>query len=268
MDEKEKKEKKAIKKEAEEEKTKDIKKTSKELEEKRKAILEKAKKLAEITSDVKKIEKDSLELSRLAEEDLKGVKTDNLIVPLEDYVKSGLYIGTKVITPDMKAYVFKRRKDGLAIINTKLADERLRMAASMLSRYEPDKIIVACKREAGWNAAKLFSKLTGIKVFTKKYPAGVITNTKLPEFFNPEVALIVDPWIDKNLLLDASKINIPIISLCDTNNITNGIDLVIPSNNKSNKSIGLVFWVLAREYIKSRGINSKLPPLKEFMGIK
>jgi len=241
------------------------------LEDKKKALIEKAKKLAEGIVPVggRGLTKESVEASKIADEDLKGLKMDNMMVPLEDYVKSGIYLGTKVITPDMKPYVFKRRaKDGLAIINTKIADDKLKVAAAMLSEYAPDKIVVACKREAGWKALETFSKTTGIRTFTKKYPAGIITNTKLPEFFEPELAVIVDPWLDKNLLADSTIINVPVISLCDTNNLTSNIDMIVPCNNKSNKSIGLVFMILAKEYLRARGIAGKVPDLKEFTGEK
>lgn len=240
------------------------------LDEKKKALLEKAKKLAEGIVPVggRGLTKESVEASKIADEEFKGLKTDNMLIPLEDYVKSGIYLGTKVITPDMKPYVFKRRNDGLAIINTKMADEKIKVAAAMLAEYAPEKIVVACKREAGWQAMQTFSKVTGIRVFTKKYPAGIITNTRLPVFFEPELAVIVDPWLDKNLLYDSTLINIPIISLCDTNNLTSNIDLIVPCNNKSNKSIGLVFWILAKEYLKLKGMDSKVPDIKEFTGEK
>ena len=138
------------------EKTEEVKEETKEtsLEDKKKALLEKAKKLAEGIVPVggRGLTKESVEASKIADEEFKGLKTDNMLIPLEDYVKSGIYLGTKVITPDMKPYVFKRRADGLAIINTKMADEKIRLAAAFLSEYAPEKIVVACKREAGWRA--------------------------------------------------------------------------------------------------------------------
>ncbi|MBU2523446.1 MAG: 30S ribosomal protein S2 [Nanoarchaeota archaeon] len=267
-----KEEKKKTSKKKTEKKREEVKEVKKELslEEKKKAIIEKAKKLAEGIVPVggRGLTKESVEASKIADEEFKGLKTDNMLIPLEDYVKSGIYLGTKVITPDMKPYVFKRRNDGLAIINTKMADEKIRVAAAFLAEYSPEKIVVACKREAGWQAMQTFSKVTGIRVFTKKYPSGIITNTKLPVFFEPELAVIVDPWLDKNLLYDSTLINIPVVSLCDTNNLTSNIDLIIPCNNKSNKSIGLVFWVLAREYLKLKGMDAKVPGIKEFTGEK
>ena len=196
----------------------------------------------------------------------KKKKTVDLLIPVEDYIKYSSYLGTKVITAHMQKYVYRRRADGLAIFNTTLTDQKLRAAISLLSQYKPEDIVICCKRRAGWNSLELLSKLTGIRVFTKKYPAGIITNPNLAEFFEPKLMFIIDPWLDKNPLIDAGHINIPVISICDTNNITSYADFIIPANNKSNKSIGLLFWIIAREYCKARGIEVKMPSIEDFIG--
>lgn len=235
-----------------------------DLEEKKKKIAEKAKQLAK---DLQKEEdKKAIVRAGVKEEDIALESSDNMLISLEDYVKSGIYLGTKVITTDMRPYVFKRRTDGLAIINTKRVDEKMRQAISFISKYAPEEIIAVCKREAGWNALKAFGKATGIKVFTKKYPAGVITNPKLEVFFEPSLVMVTDPWLDKNPIADANQINVPLVSICDTNNLTSSVDMVIPGNNKSNKSIGLIYWLLARGYVKERKLKNKVPELKEFVG--
>ena len=66
--------------------------------------------------------------------------------------------------------------------------------------------------------------------------------------------IVVDPWPDKNAIMDAVKVGIPVIALCDTNNDANFIDMVVPCNNKGKKSLGLFFWVLSREYLKAKGL--------------
>jgi small subunit ribosomal protein S2 len=193
-----------------------------------------------------------------------GTKTEkkkeepNLLVPLEDYIRCSVHIGTRVITPTMKQYVYRRKADGLAVINTSMIDEKIRTAASFISQYSPEDIIIVCKREAGWNAVIKFSEITGIRSFTKKYPAGIITNPKLDDFFEPKLLIIIDPWVDKNALNDAVKIHIPIMGLCDTNNNTNYIDVVAPCNNKTKKSIGLVLYLLAKLYCKAKRIKTKI----------
>ncbi|MEM3112989.1 MAG: 30S ribosomal protein S2 [Candidatus Pacearchaeota archaeon] len=218
-------------------------------------LKEKAKKLAEGIEEV--------ETEKIKEELEKKIE---LLVPLEDYVKTGIHLGTKVITPDMKKYVYRRRADSIGVLNTTLIDEKIKNAIDFLSKYYPEEIILVCKREAGWSAANLLSEVTGIKVFTKKYPAGMMTNIELDSFFEPEVVIVCDPWIDKNALSDAIKTHKKIVMLADTNNFTTNADLVIPCNNKGAKSLGLVFYLLARGYLEKRKIKTKIPSMYDFIG--
>lgn len=98
--------------------------------------------------------------------------------------------------------------------------KKLREAIKLLNKFKPNDIIVTCKRDAGHNAVKKFGELTGIRVFPRKYPAGIITNIKLPTFFETGGMFICDPWVDKNALHDAVKVNLPVIGICDANNMT------------------------------------------------
>ncbi len=198
-------------------------------------------------------------------EQLKAKKDVKTLLSLEEYVKSGIHLGTKVIMPDMRKYVYRRRADGLAILNTELIDAKLKEAAEYITKFNPKDIIVVCKREAGWKAAKLFSEITSIRAFTKKYPAGIITNIKLANFFEPELVLVCDPWLDKNAMNDAKITNKKILALCDTNNITKRADIIVPCNNKSEKSLGLVFYIFAKELVKFHKMDKKIK-LEDFTG--
>lgn len=221
------------------------------------ALKEKAKQLEKTLEESEK----SADIKQKAQEE---EKVDTL-VPIEDYLKSSIHLGTRVITPDMKQYVYKRRADGLAVFNTALLDKKIREAADFLAKYAPHDVIVVCKREAGWKAIELFSKATGIRAFTKKYPAGILTNPNLDGFIETELALICDPWIDKNTFNDAKKIKIPVLAVCDTNNYVDGVTKILPGNNKSAKSLGMIFYLLAKIYIEKRKISSYLPPISEFV---
>jgi len=88
----------------------------------------------------------------------------------------------------------------------------------------------------------------------------------LPDFFETKMIMVCDPWLDKNALTDAKNIRVPVVGICNTNNNTSNIDFVIIGNNHSNKSLGLFFWLLAREYMKAHGIDKKLPTLEDFVG--
>ena len=224
-----------------------------DIEEKKQNIVENEEKLIQETSN--KISKKDIE-----EEKKSITSKEETLIPLEDYIKCAVHLGTKVITPHMRKYVYKRRADGLAVINTILIDKQLREAIDFLNKYNTDVIYLCCKREAGWEAAKKFQEVTGIKVFTKKYSPGITTNLKLDDFFESELTIICDPWIDKNALNDTIKLKKPIISLCDTNNYIQNITKIIPCNNKSSKSIGCILFILAREFNKKnkKSFNVKL----------
>lgn len=191
-----------------------------------------------------------------------------ILTSLEDYIKTAAYLGTKVITPSMRKYVYRRRLDGLAILNTLLVDKKMADGIDFIKQFKPGDWTLVCKREAGWRGAKMFSELTGVRTYTKKYPSGVLTNTVLSDFIETKMILICDPWLDKNALADAKNIRIPVAAICDTNNHTMDCDVVMIGNNKSNKSMGLFFWLLSREYMKAHGIDKECPSLEDFVGEK
>lgn len=226
----------------------------KSIADKKKELLEKAKKLSEKVAEVKTEE---------LKEKVKAKKKADMLIPLEDYVKSGIYIGTKVVTPQMREFVYRRRADGLAIFNTDLIDEKLKEGIDYLSKFNAEDVILVCKRQAGWKAAEKFSEVTGIRTFTKKYPAGVLTNTTLPNFFENELTIVTDSWLDKNALNDTKKVGKNVLMICDTNNFPKGADKIVIGNNKSSKSLGVIFYLLARGYCKSKKLpTDKIPDLE------
>jgi ribosomal protein uS2 len=209
------------------------------------------------------------DLSQTRDDSGEPKKEDQTILTsLEDYIKTAAYLGTKVITPTMRKYVYRRRLDGLAILNTLLVDKKLSEGIDFIKQFKPSEWTLICKREAGWRGAKMFSELTGVRTFTKKYPSGVLTNTVLSDFIETKMVLICDPWLDKNALADAKNIRIPVAAICDTNNHTADCDVIMIGNNKSNKSMGLFFWLMAREYMKAHGIDKEVPSLEDFVGEK
>ncbi len=180
------------------------------------------------------------------------VETKQFLVPQDQYLKSGIHIGTKFKTKYMEQFIYKTRPDGLSILNLQKIDERIRIAASFISQYAPEDILMVSRRENGWKALKALSKTTGIKVIAGRYPPGMLTNPSLDRYSEAKIILSTDTWPDRNAIIDANKIGIPVLALCDTNNQSNNIDLVIPCNNKGKKSLGLFFFILAKEYLKNR----------------
>ena len=157
------------------------------------------------------------------------------------------------MTKYMAQFIYKTRPDGLSVLNLQKINERIALAANMRSNYQPEEILVVSRRENGWKAVKAFGKMTGSKVFAGRYPPGIMTNSNLDNFIEAKIILVTDSWPDRNAIKDALKLGIPVIALCDTNNQSNNIDLVVPCNNKGKKSLGLLFYILTKEYMKKTG---------------
>ncbi len=179
---------------------------------------------------------------------------ENLLIDSNEYLKTGVHIGTKFKTKYMKNFIYKTRPDGLSVLNLQKIDERLRIAINFLSQYDAKDILFVCRRENGWRALRKLKKFTGINVINGRYPPGILTNTNLETFIEPKVMFVCDPWPDKNAVVDAGKAGIPVVALCDTNNESNNVDLVIPANNKGKKSVGLLLYLIAREYLRAKGV--------------
>ena len=177
-----------------------------------------------------------------------------LLMQLDDYLKAGIHIGTRFRTKFMSKFIYKIKPDGLSVLNVEQINVRLGLASNLLNQYNPEDVLVISRRENGWKPVKLFSKVTGIKSFTGRYPPGILTNVQLEDFVETKLIFVIDPIPDKNVIKDAEKLGIPVIAMCDTNNEKTSVDLVIPCNNKGKKSIALILYVLAKEYAKAKGI--------------
>jgi small subunit ribosomal protein S2 len=176
------------------------------------------------------------------------------LVSQDQYLKAGIHIGTKFRTKYMEQFIYKTRPDGLSVLNLQKINERIAIAASFLAQYEPGDILIVSRRENGWKPIRAFSKMTGVRAIAGRYPPGILTNPNLDIYTEIRLLLATDAWPDRNAIKDAMKIGVPVIALCDTNNQSNNIDLVVPCNNKGKKSLGLIFYILAKEYMKLRGL--------------
>src|SRR3989344_5329390 len=107
---------------------------------------------------------------------------EQFLVPTKVYLKSGIHIGTKFQTRYMEQFIYKTRADGLCVLNLQKIDERIKLAASMRAKYEPQDILIVSRRENGWDAVRLFGKFTGTKDFSNRYPPGILTNPQLEIF--------------------------------------------------------------------------------------
>ena len=177
----------------------------------------------------------------------------SLLIPEDVYLTSGVHIGTQQKSADMKEFIFKVRTDGLYVLDVKKTDERIRVAASFIARFEPARVLIVSARQYGQKPAKVFAKAIGAHVIAGRFVPGSLTNPILPNFAEPEILFVTDPAADEQALKEALNVGIPIIGICDANNETKYVDLVVPANNKGRRALATIYWLMTREVLKARG---------------
>ena len=188
------------------------------------------------------------------EKQKKEVKqSEDMMVSEETYMTSGAHIGTRQKTSDIKGFIYKVRNDGLYIIDVKKTDERIKTAAKFLSKFDPSTVLVVSVRQYGQKPIRMLSEHTGIQLLDGRFRPGTLTNPSAKGFLEPELMILTDPLADAQALHEAKNIGIPVVGLCDTNNETKYLDLVIPTNNKGRRALALVYWLLARAILKEQG---------------
>lgn len=177
----------------------------------------------------------------------------DLLVPMETYLKYDTRKGVESKTEDMSKFVYRVRNNGEAILDINKIDKRLRTASNFLAQFEPDEIFIVGRREESVEPIDKFAEITGVKKMTGRYHPGILTNPSYRYYFEPSILFSNDPWIDQQAIRDALRSNIPIMSLVNTNDVFQDLDFVVPCNNRDEKSLALVYFILAREYMIKRG---------------
>jgi small subunit ribosomal protein S2 len=178
---------------------------------------------------------------------------DELLVPLDQYLACGIHIGTQIATSSMKPFIYRVRNDGLYVLDVRTTDLRIKAVAKFLSRYEPDRILAVSARAYGFKPIEAFASTIRCKAISRRFIPGTLTNPNIDGYLEPDVIMITDPRADRQALKEALHVGIPVIALCDTDNGTKNVDIVIPANNKGRRALSLIFWLLAREILKERG---------------
>lgn len=177
-----------------------------------------------------------------------------LLIPLDKYLAAGLHIGTQQKTGDMERYIYRVRSDGLYVLDVRKTNDRIMEASKFLSKYDVDDILVVSTRQYGQAPVKKFGQVTGAKTIPGRFIPGTLTNPNYGKFIEPKVLVVTDPRSDSQAIIEAKQIGIPVVALCDTENLLGNVDLAVPVNNKGRKAIALVYWLLSRQLLREKGI--------------
>jgi small subunit ribosomal protein S2 len=186
-----------------------------------------------------------------------------LLVPIEQYLAAGVHIGTSVCTKGMRPFIYRIRPDGLYVLDVRKIDERLRIASRMIASYPLEKVVAVSVRQYGFTPVLKFAQYTKSKAITGRITPGILTNPHLEHYIEPELIIVTDPRADQQIINEALKSGVPIVAFSDTDNRTEGIDLIIPANNKGRKSLALLYWLLAREVSREAGLIPRDKDLPE-----
>jgi len=189
---------------------------------------------------------------------------EELLIPLEDYLAAGVHIGTGIGTQAMQPFIYRVRPDGLYVLDVRKTDVRVRIGAKFLSRFQPDRIALFSARQYAHRPIQTFAKVTGCLASPGRFVPGSLTNPRAPTYVEPDVVMVTDPRADFQVLNESRKVGIPVVGLLDTDNMREGVDLIIPCNNKGRNSLATVYYLLARQFMRERG---QISPNSDLIGV-
>ncbi|MCQ2815351.1 MAG: 30S ribosomal protein S2 [Bacilli bacterium] len=136
-------------------------------------------------------------------------------------------------------YVTNRWLGGI-LTNFRTIQGRIRFLKELERREEEGELDLLPKVEAAQlrnEKEKLSKNLEGIKEMRKV----------------PNALFVVDPNLEKNAVLEARKLNIPVFGIIDTNSDPDLVDYAIPANDDAIRSVSLVLAVIADAIVESKG---------------
>ena len=181
-------------------------------------------------------------------EDDEGGSDEKMVIPQlseKALLATGIRIGTQVRTKTMEQFTTRPRPDGLHLIDYSKTLHRIDVAGKFIAFAGAANTVVYASKDYGRVPVEKFCEVTGAISVTGRFMPGTFTNPLFPGHLDAELVVVADPAADTQALIEAAKMGIPVIAVCDTDNITDDVDVVIPGNNRGRKALAAIFWLLA-----------------------
>lgn len=214
-------------------------------------------------------EEDELEAEELEELEEAEVEEEEIEISPELMVKYKVHYGRKTKTAFSKGFIYRVHPRGFFLIDVTKTIEKLEVAAKFLSRFRPEKVLITSAREYAEKAIKKTCEIMGMDGLTGRFLPGTLTNYALEQHREVDVVFVVDHNFDSQVVEEASKMKIPVVSFVDTNSFPQFVDLTIPGNSKGRSSLAALFWTLTTLYLREKGVlepDALLDtPIEDFM---
>ncbi|RKP03173.1 hypothetical protein CXG81DRAFT_29347 [Caulochytrium protostelioides] len=180
---------------------------------------------------------------------------------IQQMLAASTHIGQKNMNIRMKPYVWKRRADGVNILNIGKTWEKLVFAARIIASIEnPADVCVVASQKYGQRAALKFAQYTGATAIAGRWTPGTLTNYITRTFREPRLLVVTNTLLDRNAIMESSYVNVPVIAFADADSPLKYVDVAIPTNTRGKHAIGLAYWLLCREVLRLRGLISREEP--------
>jgi small subunit ribosomal protein S2 len=177
---------------------------------------------------------------------------EKMVVPMlseKALLATGIRIGTQVRTKSMEQFTTRPRPDGLHLLDYSKTLHRIDVAGKFISFVGPQNVVVYTSRDYGKVPVEKFCEVTKAIPVIGRFMPGTLTNPLFPGHLDVDLIVVADPASDTQAIVEAANMGTPVIAICDTDNITDDIDLVIPGNNRGRRSLATIFWLLTRSVL-------------------